>query len=35
MPSVFEKPVHVVAYMRYRFGQWEFVCSHWRSYPSR
>lgn len=29
------KPVHVRAYKRFRFGQWEYVCEHWRSLPSR
>ncbi len=27
--------VHVNAYERFRFGKWESVCSHWRSYPTR
>jgi len=27
--------VFVHAYMRFRFGRWESVCAHWRSYPDR
>ncbi len=27
------KVVHVVSYMRYRFGHWERVCKHMRSLP--
>lgn len=30
-----QKIVRVVAYRRYRFGQWEDVCTHLRSHPSR
>lgn len=29
------KPVFVRAYLRFRFGQWERVRQHYRSYPSR
>jgi len=28
-------PVFVIAYMRFRFGRWESVCSHCRGLPSR
>lgn len=28
------KGVYVTAYRRFRFGKWEHVCSHCRSYPS-
>ncbi len=28
------KGVHVSAYTRFRKGQLEHVCAHWRSYPS-
>jgi hypothetical protein len=28
------KLVRVNAYPRYRYGKWEFVCSHYRSMPS-
>lgn len=27
------KGVFVHSYMRYRLGQWEHVCAHWRSEP--
>lgn len=29
------KSVHVSAYKRFRYGQWEYVREHWRSLPSR
>jgi len=31
----FENPksVYVRAYLRHRHGQWEHVCSHYRSWP--
>ncbi len=29
------KSVFVRAYARYRFGQWESVCKHWRSHPGQ
>ena len=28
------KAVHVNSYWRYRFGRWEQVCEHCRSYPT-
>lgn len=31
--STSKKIVHVRAYKRYRLGQWEGVCAHWRSLP--
>ncbi|TCT20800.1 hypothetical protein EDC35_105244 [Thiobaca trueperi] len=30
-----DKPVHVSTYVRYRFGRWESVREHWRSYPGQ
>ena len=30
-----DKPVHVRAYVRFRFGKWEFVREHCRSLPGR
>lgn len=30
-----EKPVHVRAYVRFRFGRIENVLAHFRSYPRR
>jgi hypothetical protein len=27
--------VHVRAYVRFRFGRWESVCAHTRSWPSQ
>jgi len=27
------KSVHVNTYKRFRLGQWETVCTHWRSWP--
>ena len=29
------RSVHVRAYRRFRFGQWEDVCAHWRSHPGQ
>lgn len=29
------KTVHVRAYVRFRFGKLEDVCSHWRSHPGQ
>lgn len=29
-----EKVVHVCAYVRFRLGRWETVCTHWRSLPT-
>lgn len=29
------KSVFVRTYNRYRFGQWESVCKHWRSHPGQ
>ena len=29
------KPVFVNAYVRWRFGRWEDVCSHFRSLPGQ
>lgn len=29
------KSVFVRTYRRFRFGQWETVCQHWRSYPGQ
>ncbi len=29
----YPKPVSVIAYIRYRFGRFEFVRSHCRAYP--
>ncbi len=29
------KGVHVRAYVRFRFGRWENVCEHCRSYPDQ
>ena len=29
------KAVHVRAYLRRRFGRWERVCEHCRSYPGQ
>jgi hypothetical protein len=29
------KIVYVTAYIRFRFGRWESVCSHWRSLPNQ
>lgn len=31
----FPKAVHVCRYLRRRFGRWEWVCEHCRSYPRR
>lgn|GEM_PF-1123655 len=30
-----DKPVHVDGYPRFRFGRWERVCEHYRSWPNR
>ena len=32
---IINKPVHVRAYTRIRFGRVEYVCEHWRSLPTR
>ena len=29
------KSVFVRGYHRFRFGRWESVCQHWRSYPGQ
>ena len=29
------KSVFVHAYRRFRLGQWEDVCQHWRSHPDQ
>lgn len=31
----YPKAVHVVSYVRRRFGRWERVCEHCRSYPNQ
>ncbi len=31
--AIREKPVFVHSYQRFRFGRWEDVCQHWRSWP--
>jgi|GEM_PF-602492 len=30
-----DKSVFVNAYTRFRLGQWEDVCAHWRSHPGQ
>lgn len=30
----YPKVVHVRNYVRYRFGRWEHVCEHCRSFPN-
>ena len=32
---IINKPVHVRAYTRIRFGRVEYVCEHWRSLPTK
>ena len=31
----YPKGVHVNHYKRFRYGKWEFVCEHCRSYPNQ
>lgn len=31
--STREKCVHVTDYPRFRYGKWEHVCEHYRSFP--
>jgi hypothetical protein len=33
MSTFKQQVVRVVSYMRFRFGRWETVCSHYRSVP--